>query len=177
MGITLMRKYLLQHAKGHVLEICCGTGRNLSYYPSDCRITATDASAKMLETAASKTGPQASFYQMESEHLNFPSDSFDTVVDTFGLCSVDDPVKVLKEMKRMCKKDGQLLLLEHGQSDYPWLQFILDKYAPKHAMRWGCIWNRRILTFLEQAELEIVTLRRFHFNSTYYIIAKPVASE
>ena len=176
MGITLMRNILLKKAKGHVLEVCAGTGRNLKYYSPDCRVTCTDASAKMLQRAkelCKDINPSASFYEMESERLTFPPESFDTVVDTFGLCSVENPVDMLEELARMCKKDGKILLLEHGRSNYNWMSFVLDKYAAKHAKRWGCVWNRDILDLIQQANLEIVTSHRFHFNTTHYIVAKP----
>ena len=68
----------------------------------------------------------------------FANDTFDTVVDTFGLCSFDDPVNALNEMARVCKKDGKVLLLEHGKSGstYSFMGKILDDNAEKHAKHW-----------------------------------------
>lgn len=94
-------------------------------------------------------------------------------VDTFGLCSFEDPVKALKEMSRVCKEDGQILLLEHGRSHYDWLNRILDMNSHKHIERWGCIWNRDITKLVEEAGLEVKSSWRFHFGTTYYIIAGP----
>uniref|UniRef100_M4BCC2 Methyltransferase type 11 domain-containing protein n=1 Tax=Hyaloperonospora arabidopsidis (strain Emoy2) TaxID=559515 RepID=M4BCC2_HYAAE len=111
---------------------------------------------------------------MAAEKLVFPDDHFDTVVDTFGLCSMDDSVQTLREMQRVCKKDGgRILLLEHGQSSYTWLSGILDKFADLHAQKWGCHWNRDILKLIDQAGLEVESVRRFHFGTTYYVVAKP----
>ncbi|TDH70101.1 hypothetical protein CCR75_009084 [Bremia lactucae] len=114
---------------------------------------------------------------MKAENLVFNDDQFDTVVDTFGLCSMDDPVRALKEMQRVCKKtSGRILLLEHGQSSFAWLSGILDKFADLHVQKWGCHWNRDIVALLDQAGLEVETMHRFHFGTTYFIVAKPQAA-
>ncbi|KAF1336148.1 putative methyltransferase, partial [Globisporangium splendens] len=173
-GISLMRRFLLRSATGRCLEVAAGTGRNLAYYPRDVALTLTDFSDGMLKQVpeAAKTHLKScELHVMSAGALQFESDAFDTVVDTFGLCSMDDPVAALKEMQRVCS--GKILLLEHGRSHYAWLSGILDKFAALHAQRWGCHWNRDILALVEQAGLEIETVHRFHFGTTYYIIAKP----
>ena len=69
---------------------------------------------------------------------DFPDQCFDTVVDTFGLCSYDDPIVVLTEMKRVCKPDGKILLLEHGRSKTnSFITKYLDKNSERHAKNWG----------------------------------------
>ncbi|DBA04392.1 TPA: hypothetical protein N0F65_009988 [Lagenidium giganteum] len=175
-GISLMRRFLLGHAHGRVLEVAAGTGRNVTYYPQDTQLTLTDFSDGMLaQIPASATQALASCEQrvMSADALEFSDESFDAVVDTFGLCSMDDPVDALREMQRVCKRDGKILLLEHGRSHYAWLSSILDKFADLHAQRWGCSWNRDIVQLVQQAGLEIEMMHRFHFGTTYYIIAKP----
>jgi hypothetical protein len=94
-------------------------------------------------------------------------------VDTFGLCSFEDPVAALQEMERVAKDDGQILLLEHGRSHYDWLNSILDKNSHRHTARWGCIWNRDIEALVRSAGLEVVSLSRWHFGTTYVIVAAP----
>lgn len=128
MGINLLRRALLFfHAKGEVLEVGAGTGRNLGYYPGKStvqKIVLSDSSDKMLARAIDKLSrmsqDEKERYQLlvadAARLAQFSDDSFDTVVDTFGLCSFDDPVAVLKEMQRVCKPDGKILLLEHGRS-------------------------------------------------------------
>lgn len=76
-------------------------------------------------------------------------------------------------MERVCKADGQILLLEHGKSHYDWLNRILDKNLHMHVQRWGCIWNRDIEKMVEEAGLDIVSSHRFHFGTTYVITARP----
>jgi methyltransferase OMS1 len=148
MGINLMRRALLYfHATGNVLEVGAGTGRNLGFYPSGSvkKITLTDSSDKMLEKANEKLSrmPNAEKARHEvmvadAAKLPFPDNSYDTIVDTFGLCSFDDPTAVLKELQRVCKPDGKILLLEHGRTKaYSGLSSYLDKHAERHAKNWG----------------------------------------
>ncbi|KAG2807804.1 hypothetical protein PC111_g16765 [Phytophthora cactorum] len=176
-GISLMRRFLLGKARGQVLEVAAGTGRNLAFYPATAKVVLTDFSRGMLDQVP-KTQQQrlasCELQVMSAGELTFPDEHFDTVVDTFGLCSMEDPVRTLQEMQRVCKKDGgSILLLEHGQSNYTWLSGILDKFADLHAQKWGCHWNRDILALVEQAGLEVESVDRVHFGTTYYIVAKP----
>lgn len=181
-GISLMRRFLLRSAKGSVLEIAAGTGRNLPYYASDTQLTLTDVSDGMLEQVPAKAAAAGrttacELQVMSANALTFDDETFDTVVDTFGLCSMDDSVKALEEMQRVCKRrDGRILLLEHGRSHYAWLSRLLDKFAAQHAQRWGCHWNRDILALVAAAGLEVETVHRFHFGTTYYIVARPRGS-
>lgn len=116
----------------------------------------------------------------------FESESFDAVVDTFGLCSFEDPVAALREMSRVCRRkkkknagsgdapgSGKIYLLEHGRSDWDWVSNILDKHADPHAKRWGCYWNRDILAIVREAGLEIESVTRYHLGTTYVIVAAP----
>ncbi|KAG1654359.1 hypothetical protein FOA52_011293 [Chlamydomonas sp. UWO 241] len=103
----------------------------------------------------------------------FPHASFDTVIDAFGMCSHDDPVQVLREAARVCKPDGKILLLQHGRGYYDWLNAQLDESAPKHHVKWGCWWNRDIEALIREAGLEVDKLSRWHFGTTYIVIARP----
>ena len=104
-----------------------------------CRLPAAGTLRK------SPTLPQATFEVQTAESLPYPDSSYDTVVDTFGLCSVESPSAALAEMIRVCRPGGKILLLEHGRSGY-WtaLDMLLDKYSVRHAERWGCWWNRDV---------------------------------
>jgi len=183
MGINLLRRALLYfHAKGTVLEMGAGTGRNINYYPSSVdRVLLTDSSNQMLMQARKKMKDlsdteRARFACLETDalDLDFPESCFDTVVDTFGLCSYDDPVAVLKEMSRVCRPDGKILLLEHGRSKtWQGLSNYLDKNAERHAKNWGCVWNRDLDEIVEKAGLQMDRLDTWHFGTTYYIVCRP----
>jgi methyltransferase OMS1 len=117
MGVKLLRWHLASKAKGRVLEVASGTGRNLGYYkfggPGErgvSELVLTDKSEEMVKTARDKIKKMGIKKNVQidvgdgSDLSRFTDDSFDTVVDTFGLCSFDNPVKVLLEMQRVCKK-------------------------------------------------------------------------
>ena len=159
------------------------TGRNFGYYPKGTKLTATDCSPAMVEVARSKAGEcEASSVDVRVEDvqarkgMGFKSGSFDTVVDTFGLCSYEDPVAALREMARVCKRGdqrGRILLIEHGRSQsHAWLTNILDKHARPHAAKWGCYWNRDIVGIVKEAGLTIVQRHEFHFGTTQLIVAE-----
>lgn len=167
----------------HPLPTPTRTGRNFGYYPKGTKLTATDCSPAMVEVARSKAGEcEASSVDVRVEDvqarkgMGFKAGSFDTVVDTFGLCSYEDPVAALREMARVCKRGdqrGRILLIEHGRSEsHAWLTNILDKHARPHAAKWGCYWNRDIVGIVKEAGLTIVQRHEFHFGTTQLIVAE-----
>lgn len=100
----------------HILEVGVGTGKNFAYYPKNVKVTAIDLSPAMLEQARDKKnarGIDVDLHLMDIEFLQFADNSFDTVVGSFVFCSVSSPSKGLKELCRVCKPDGKILLLEH----------------------------------------------------------------
>lgn len=156
--------------------------RNIEYYPSSCdRVLMIDASENMISKARKKISELSSDHTKfacrignSSDLSEFPDQCFDTVVDTFGLCSYDDPVAVLKEMNRVCKPDGRILLLEHGRSKtWSFITKYLDNNAERHAKNWGCVWNRDLDKIIESSGLVIDTLHTWHFATTYYVVCHP----
>ncbi len=181
MGLPLIRRIFIGwNSKGRVLEVAAGTGRNLKYYDfNKVSLTSLDCSEEMNVISEAKAKalkvPHNRFqsFAMDSENLKFEDDTFDTVVDTFGLCSFEHPDKVLREMQRVCKPGGQILLVEHGRGHYDWLNNILDSNAVRHAERWGCIWNRDITEMIDKSGMEVKDMSRWHFGTTYVIKGKP----
>jgi methyltransferase OMS1 len=190
MGINLLRRSLLYwHCTGTVLEVGAGTGRNLKYYVKSAtvdRVVLMDQSDQMLAQAKQKIADlgnnetalaqKLKFACVEGDatHTNLPDNSFDTVVDTFGLCSYNDPVAVLQEMARVCKPTGKILLLEHGKSDtWEWMTKHLDQTAETHAQNWGCVWNRDMDNLLKQSGLQVERRQTWHFGTTYYLVCRP----
>jgi len=180
MGLSLLRRWHLRRARGEVLEVAVGTGRNFHCYPPGCRVTATDACPNMAQKALEKAkalggGGGAKVVGvgvMDGTALAFPSGRFDTVVDTHGLCSVAEPRRLLREMSRVARPDGQILLLEHGRSHYGWLNGLLDKYASRHLEKWGCSWNRDIEGLVREAGLSVESSSRWHFGTTYLLVCR-----
>ena len=176
LGVRKLRGRLLRRASGKVLEVAVGTGKNLRYYPQDCRIIAVDVSREMLNVArkrATKLSMDVSFSLTDAEALAFAHDSFDTVVSSLTTCTFPNPVVALQEMARVCRTDGKILLLEHGRSDREWFGRLQDRRADRHAKQLGCHWDREPLEIVREAGLGVVSARRTFFGIFHMIQAKP----
>ena len=116
--LSAWRSDLLSEAHGDVLEIGSGTGVNLSYYPESVNsLVLTEPEPHMLDLLRSKISEgYDGKYRAESfaaDGLEFPDNSFDSVVSTLVLCSVDSPEAALGEIKRVLKPGGKLFFIEH----------------------------------------------------------------
>lgn len=179
------RKWLMRHCKGDVLEVACGTGRNIPYLNIDNinSITFLDSSKAMIDITNKKfrqkfpTFNKVAFVQGRAENLrNITSDKdkvkYDTIVEAFGLCSHEDPVSALKNFSSLLKPEGRIVLLEHGRGRYDIINKILDKRAIKRLETWGCRWNLDIGEILDDSGLEIVEEKRVHMGTTWCVVAK-----
>jgi ubiquinone/menaquinone biosynthesis C-methylase UbiE len=176
LGVNRLRYRMLQRASGTVLEVAIGTGKNLPYYPCDCQIIGADASKQMLaiaQTRASRLQLNISFLLANAEALPFPDETFDTVVSSLSTCTFPDPVTALKEMARVCRPTGKVLLLEHGRSDREWLGRLQDRTADRHAKQLGCHWNRKPLELVRRAGLKTRKAQRLFFGIFNRIEAAP----
>jgi phosphatidylethanolamine/phosphatidyl-N-methylethanolamine N-methyltransferase len=141
------RKRLWDKVDGyHILEIGVGTGKNFDYYPKDARITGIDFSEKMLTQAKRKRDRKkvnVDLELMDVQSLCFADNSFDTVIGSFVFCSVPLPVKGLKELYRVCKPGGQVLLLEHVLSSKPVIAGAMNLLNPLVVALVGANINRQ----------------------------------
>jgi len=143
---------------GRVLEVGVGTGKNFPYYPHEAEITAIDFSERMLQRArakAAKLGVKVRLEQMDVQQLDFDDDSFDAVVGTFVFCSVPDPVRGLKEIRRVCRPGGRVLLLEHVLSANRLLAWLMNLVNPLVASLIGPNINRRTVENVAQSGLKV----------------------
>lgn len=112
--------------------------------------------------------------QSAHEPILSPPNGFDTIIQTMSLCSISDPVSLLRHLSTLVNSDsGKILLLEHGRSHYEWLNQLLDESAAAHANKYGCWWNKDIDNILKQSGLEVVRVRRYHFGTTWWVELKP----
>lgn len=185
-GINRLRRRLVQRAQGDVLEVAVGSGRNFEYYNSAKvkSVTAVDFSRSMLEVAHSKRqllAPIELRLKLASTlKMDFEDGSFDTIVDTFGICSFENPVESLREMRRVLRDDGHILLLEHGKSTWEVVQGFLNGSLHRHVGKYGCYPNRDIVRLVEDAGLHVVVNERKHFGTTYFLVCSrqpPAADE
>ncbi|AKB81956.1 Phosphatidylethanolamine N-methyltransferase [Methanosarcina barkeri 3] len=170
------RKEALSDLSGKVLEVGVGTGRNLKYYPAACRVIGIDKSEGMLQKASEKAEcrKNITLYPMDAEHLEFPDNSFDYVVITFVLCTIPDPVKALREMRRVMKPSGELIALEHVHSDYPFIDFIEHLINPVLFLLLGDHTTRHTVKNIEKAGFTIKEAKKLAFRDVFRKIrAKP----
>jgi ubiquinone/menaquinone biosynthesis C-methylase UbiE len=150
------RRKLLAPAAGRVLEVGAGTGFNLPHYPDTVtELVVTDRLDGMLNRAkkrAASVGRQIETNRVPGESLPYPDGSFDTVVASFLLCSVDDQDEVLTEFRRVLKPGGSYLFFEHVRSDDPDLARKQDRYEGVwKVVCFGCHCNRETLPRIQAA--------------------------
>jgi ubiquinone/menaquinone biosynthesis C-methylase UbiE len=138
------RKEMLRHACGKVLEVGIGTGKNIVHYPRGIHLIGIDFSEKMISEARKKYGNQSwiEFILMDAEEMDFRNNTFDTVVTSCVFCSVPDPIKGLKEIRRVCKKGGTILMLEHVKSSRKITGKLMDIINPLPLWLYGANINR-----------------------------------
>jgi ubiquinone/menaquinone biosynthesis C-methylase UbiE len=160
------RRRLLARAKGKVLEVGVGTGKNFPYYPAGVDVTGLDIADKMLPHArlrADKLGFPAHLMEGDVQSLPFPEDSFNTAVATF-----------VKELGSVVKPGGEILLLEHVRIDRPIMGFIMDIMNPFFLHLIGPNINRRTVENVGKAGLRIEKIEHLGFmQMVKMIIAHP----
>jgi ubiquinone/menaquinone biosynthesis C-methylase UbiE len=163
LGGSRRRRRLLARARGSVLEVGIGTGRNLPYYPDGVTVTGIDVSPNMLRRAqrrASDLGRPVSLLEADVESLPFDDEAFDTVVATCVFCSVSDPLRGLQELQRVVRRDGEILLLEHVRPTGRALGFLADALTPVTRRLVGPAMNRRTEETVLAAGIRLIDIRR-----------------
>ena len=153
------RRALVPQARGRVLEIGMGTGRNLPFYDRNqvSQLVGVDPALQMHRLAqrrSLKAGMDVELVGLSAERLPLPDDSFDTVVCTYTLCSIPDPAAALHEVRRVLKPGGQFLFCEHGRAPdgslAQWQQRIEPLWKP---LAGGCHLTRDVPLLLRDAGL------------------------
>ena len=116
-------------SEGRTLLVAVGTGLDLQYFSPEQKVVGIDISSKMLEKAKVKSNDLASDTELvraDAQMLGFAGNSFDSVVTSCTFCSVPDPVAGLKEIRRVLKPGGKLLMVEHVRSNIFWMGPMMD---------------------------------------------------
>jgi len=170
------RKEVFSAMEGRVLEVGVGTGKNIPYYPEDCEVIGIDISSKMLARAKSRAAGKknVSLFLMDAEHLAFVDDCFDYVITTFVLCSIPDPVAALREMKRVCKPEGEVISLEHMRSSNRMIASVEDLFNPLTRGLTGVNINRRTVENIRKAGLVVIGEKDLAMKDVFRLIrSKP----
>ena len=139
-----------------VLEVGIGTGLNLPLYPWTSHLTGVDLSQEMLDKAVERVQnlamPNVTLKVMDATSLDFGDNEFDKAVATYTISAVPDPVAVLREMRRVVKPDGTLVILNHFRSQRRLTGWVEDLMAPV-CTRLGWKSNLAMEPLLEQVGL------------------------
>jgi len=149
------RKEVYEGMKGDVLEVGVGTGKNIPFYPLDAFVTGIDFSTNMLDRAKERLqkypDKHARLLLMDAQNMEFEDNTFDGVITTCVFCSVPDPIKELKEIRRVVKPNGTVRMLEHMRSDQVMMGKMMDVINPLVVNVVGANINRDTMHNLEIA--------------------------
>lgn len=161
-------KYLDLSRTDSVLEVGIGTGLNLPLYPPSCRLTGLDLSQEMLDKAVERVQnlamPNVTLKVMDATSMDFADGEFDKAVATYTISAVPDPVAVLREMRRVVKPDGIIVLLNHFRSER-WVAGRLEDLVAPVCTRLGWKSNLSMKPLLAQVGLTpelVVKVNMFH---------------
>jgi ubiquinone/menaquinone biosynthesis C-methylase UbiE len=176
LGARALRRWVMDKATGHVLDVACGTGESFPFLPTAAAVTAVDLSPQMLARArrrADRLGRDVDLRQMSAQALDFPDGSFDTVTTAMSTCTFPDPVGALGEMARVTRPGGRILLLEHGRSRVGWIGRFQDRRAERHYRAAGCRWNQDVLGVVADAGLRVEATRTRTWGVITAVVAVP----
>jgi phosphatidylethanolamine/phosphatidyl-N-methylethanolamine N-methyltransferase len=159
----------------HILEVGVGTGKNFDYYPKGARLTGIDFSESMLDEARRKRDRKQVNVEldlMDVQSLRFADNSFDTVIASFVFCSVPSPIKGLKEVYRVCKPGGQVLLLEHVLSSKPIIAGAMNLLNPVVVALVGANINRQTVKNVQACAFSSVRVDEHSRDSIKLIEAR-----
>jgi phosphatidylethanolamine/phosphatidyl-N-methylethanolamine N-methyltransferase len=156
-----------------VLEVGVGTGINLGLYPTDAAITGIDFSEGMLEKARERASRKdmrhTRLLQMDAADLKFADDSFDIVYAPYLISVVPDPVKVAREMRRVCRPGGRIIILNHFLSANPVLSWVERLISP-FTIHIGFKADLDLPAFLAQADLKPESIEKVNLANIWSLV-------
>lgn len=156
-----------------ILEVGVGTGINASLYPSHCHVTGIDLSTSMLDKARERVARQElrniRLLEMDAGNLTFADNSFDIVYAPYLVSVVPDPVQVVKEMRRVCRPGGRIIILNHFRSANPVLSRIERAISPL-TVHIGFKADLDLPGFLAQADLQPISIEKVNFPRIWSLV-------
>lgn len=159
------RPKIVPLARGQVLEVGVGSGLNFPFYSEQVHsVCGVDSSEELLRMAEKRAGAVSGPVQLlnsSAEAIPLDSETADTIVMTWTLCSIPQPEKALAEMLRVLKPGGELLFIEHGAAPDRTVRTWQDRINPPwRALAGGCNINRQMDRLISDAGFHIVELEK-----------------
>jgi phosphatidylethanolamine/phosphatidyl-N-methylethanolamine N-methyltransferase len=156
-----------------VLEVGVGTGINLGLYPRTCQVTGIDLSSKMLQRAEARILTNGLYHcrvhEMDAERMAFADNSFDVVYAPYVISVVPDPVQVAREMHRVCRPGGRVVILNHFRSANP-IGSRLERAISPMTVHLGFKADLDLYGFLEQADLTPVSIEKVNVPKIWTLV-------
>ena len=156
-----------------ILEVGVGTGINASLYPSNCRVTGIDLSEPMLEKARERVAREGRrnvrLFEMDAASMTFGADRFDIVYAPYLVSVVPDPVKVVREMHRVCRPGGKIVILNHFRSPTRLLSSLERAISP-FTVHIGFKSDLDLPGFLAQADLQPISIEKVNFPKIWSLV-------
>jgi ubiquinone/menaquinone biosynthesis C-methylase UbiE len=166
--VQRQRAKIVPRARGRVLEIGIGTGRNLPFYDHGKleKLYGLDPALQMHRKARQRmrdAGLEVELVDLPAERIPMDDASFDTVLTTFTLCTIPDAAAALREMRRVLKPEGRLLFCEHGAAPDPSVRRWQDRLTPLwKPVAGGCHLNRDIPGLLRENGFRVLDLEQLY---------------
>src|SRR5215216_6478118 len=172
-GRLVARDRMGIQAADRILEVGVGTGINTSLYPKNCHVTGIDLSTSMLEKARERVAREGlrnvRLLEMDAARLTFADDSFDIVYAPYLVSVVPDPVQVVREMRRVCRPGGKIIILNHFRSANAILSRLERAISP-FTVHVGFKSDLDLPGFLAQAELQPISIEKVNVPKIWSLV-------
>ena len=174
--IRKQREKVVPLCKGIVLEIGSGSGLNFPYYKTSKvkKIFALEPDKEMIELArqeTKKSSIEITFLQEYAERISLKDNSVDTILLTYSLCTIPDPISALKEMKRVLRSNGCLVYCEHGMAPESSIRKWQNRLNPINSyFSGGCNLNRNITQLITESGFKIQHSETMYLPGTTKLI-------
>jgi phosphatidylethanolamine/phosphatidyl-N-methylethanolamine N-methyltransferase len=172
-GRLVAREQMGIQANDRILEVGVGTGINTSLYPQNCHVTGIDLSTSMLEKARERVAREGlrnvRLLEMDAARLTFADNSFDIVYAPYLVSVVPDPVQVVREMRRVCRPGGKIIILNHFRSANPILSRMERAISP-FTVHIGFKSDLDLPGFLAQADLQPISIVKVNIPRIWSLV-------